>query len=164
MQGYSHGGSAVSSEATAVSKAATSIVESFEASQSLFGKKAAAISRLREIADDCAKSDWDGNGAEAVNPIALQNAERFLKVLPESFPLPEFAIEPDGGISLDWIKSRNNLFSLSVGGNNRLAFAWLDGADKGHAVARFNGHQVPSHILEGISAIFNHGDTSVWAA
>ena len=44
MQGYSHGGSAVSLEADAVSKAATAIVKSFEASQSLFGEKAAAIS------------------------------------------------------------------------------------------------------------------------
>lgn len=164
MQGYSHGGSAVSSEANAVSKAATAIVKSFENSQSLFGEKAAARSRLRALADECAKSDWDGNGAEAVNPIALQNAERFLETLPEGFPLPEFAIEPDGCISLDWIKSRNCLFSLSVGSNNRLAFAWLDGADKGHAVARFNGHQVPNHILEGITAVLNHGNASVWAA
>ena len=164
LQGYSHGSSAVSPEASAVSKAAAAFVNSIEISQSLFGEKAAALSRLRALANECAKPDWDGNGAEAINSVALFNTEHFLKALPESFPLPEFAIEPDGSVSLDWIKSRNCLFSLSVGSNNRLAFAWLDGADKGHAVARFDGRQVPNHILEGISAIVNHGNTSVRAA
>jgi hypothetical protein len=151
-----HGSSAVSPEAEAVSKAASAFVNSIELSQSLFGEKAAAISRLRALANECAKPDWDGNGAEAINSVALYNAELFLKALPERFPLPEFAIEPDGSVSLDWIESRNCVFSLSVGSNNRLAFAWLDGADKGHGVARFDGGQVPSRVLEGITSITSY--------
>jgi hypothetical protein len=164
LQAYAGGGNAVSSEAMTVGKAATAIVNSVERSQSLFGKKATAISRLFALANECAEQGWDGEGADAINPIAVINAESFLRAMPENFPLPEFAAEPDGGVSLDWIKSRNCLFSLSIGSNNRLAFAWLDGADKGHAVARFDGRQVPNRILEGITAIVNHGDASIWAA
>jgi hypothetical protein len=164
LQAYAGGGSAVSSEARTVGKVATAIVNSVERSQSLFGKKAAAISRLFALANECAEPGWDGEDANVINPIAVINAENFLRALPENFPLPEFAVEPDGNVSLDWIKSRNCLFSLSVGSSGRLAFAWLDGADKGHAVARFDGRQVPIHILEGIAAIVNHEDASIWVA
>jgi hypothetical protein len=164
LQGYAGGGSALSPEALVVGKIATAIVNSVESSQSLFGEKSAAISRLWALANECANQGWDGEEAEAISPIAILNAESFLRAMPENFPLPEFAVEPDGNISMDWIKSRNSLFSLSIGSNNRLAFAWLDGTDKGHAVARFDGRQVPSHILEGITTVMNHGNASVWAA
>jgi hypothetical protein len=85
--------------------------------------------------------------------MALQNAEMFLRALPEDLPTPEFAPEPDGSISLDWIHTRHRLFSLGVGPNDRLAYAWLDGTDKGHGVARFDGLSVPQRVLAGIQFI-----------
>ena len=84
---------------------------------------------------------------------AVMLAERFLRALPYRIPLPELAVEPDGSISLDWIRSRTRLFSVSVGRASRLAFAWLDGSDTGHGVARFDGQNVPPRILEGIEAV-----------
>ena len=79
-------------------------------------------------------------------------------------PLPEFAPEPDGAISLDWIRSRHRLFSLSIGSTNRLAYSWLDGAHRGHAVAQFDGTKIPVRILQGIESIMNHGNSSLRAA
>src|SRR5680860_861102 len=155
LNAYARPGSAISTEAQMVSKAASAIVELAERSQSLFGEKAAAISQLMALANDCAEQGWDGDGACAIHPTALQNAKDFLRALPESFPMPEFAPEPDGAISLDWIHSRHRLFSLSVGSSNRLAFAWLDGADRGHGVARFDGLSVPLRVLSEIQSIFN---------
>ena len=121
----------------------------------LFGGKSAAISRLRALATECGLQDWDGNDASAIDPSALQNAEDFVRALPEGIPMPECAAEPDGAISLDWIQSRHRLFSVSVGQSSRLAYAWLDGADKGHAVARFDGFIVPRLVLSGIQSILN---------
>jgi hypothetical protein len=103
---------------------------------------AALISSLRALADECSKPDWDGNGACAIDLAALQNAEAFARALPDDVPLPECAPEPDGSISLDWIQSRERLLTLSIGGGNRLAYAWLDGSDRGNAVARFDGSSV----------------------
>jgi hypothetical protein len=77
-------------------------------------------------------------------------AAEFIRVLPEDVPLPEFAPEPDGSLSLDWIQSRHRLFTLSVAPNIRLPYAWVDGADSGHGVARFDGETVPPRILDGI--------------
>jgi len=160
---YARGGSAISFEAQAAQKAATAVVEAAERSQALFGEKAAALSQLRALANECAEQDWDGNEASAIDPLAVFMAEGFVRAMPDSLPLPEFAPEPDGSISLDWIQSRNRLFSLSIGAANRLAFAWLDGSDKGHAVSRFDGQTVPPRILDGIEAIVNHGHTSLRA-
>lgn len=161
---YARGGSAVSHEAQVVRNAATAVVDSAERSQVLFGRKAEAISQLMVLANECSEEGWDGDEASSINPLAVSMAERFLRALPDDAPLPEFAPEPDGSVSLDWIQSRNRLFSMSVGTSNRLAYAWLDGADQGHAVARFDGDRIPPRILMGISEIMNHGNTSLRAA
>jgi hypothetical protein len=164
LNAFGRAGSAVSPEAQAISKAATEVIDSFERSQVLFGEKSAAISQLKGLANECADSGWDGEDARAIDELAVSTAERFLRALPQGVALPEFAPEPDGSISLDWIQSRKRLFSLSVGNSNRLAFTWLDGTDKGHGVARFDGENIPLRILEGINAIMNHQNASLWVA
>ena len=96
-----------------------------------------------------------------VHPVAVLQAKSFLRTLPDGVSLPEFSIEPDGSISLDWIESRDRLFSLSIGENNRLAYAWLDGTNKGHGVENFDGQQIPKRILDGITLIIPNGNASV---
>jgi hypothetical protein len=154
MQALATGGSAVSEEAQAVRKQACYVLQGFEQSQALFGAKKEAITQLKALAAE----------DQAVNPVAVHVAEQFVRALPNTIPLPEFSIDPDGSISLDWIEARNQIFSLSVGANSRLAFAWLDGTDKGHAVARFNGQQIPERVLEGITSIAANGNASLRVA
>lgn len=155
------GRSAISSEAQAVQKAATAVVELAQRSQALFGAKALAIAQIWALADECCELGWDGSDASPLDHLAVTSAEDFIRALPDGVPLPEFSPEPDGSISLDWIQSRHRLFSVSVGATNRLAYAWLDGADRGHAVARFDGETVPPRILEGIERIINRGNPTV---
>ncbi|MBI3372582.1 MAG: hypothetical protein HY017_12630 [Betaproteobacteria bacterium] len=138
-------------------KAVTRVMDSVERSRALFGDKANAISQLCSLANECGAPDWDRNGALPLEHLAVFKAVAFVRVLPKEVPLPEFAPDPDGSISLDWIASRNRHFSLSVGTSDRLPYAWLDGTDKGHAVARFDGEIIPSRILEGIKAISSGG-------
>jgi hypothetical protein len=164
LAAYARSGSGVSAEAAAVRHSARAVVESVERSQALFGGKAAAISDLIALANECAEPGWDGEAAAAIDPGAVAAAENFVRILPEPVPLPEFAPEPDGSVSLDWMHSRYRRFTVSVGGSNRLAFAWLDGTDKGHGVARFDGETIPARILQGIQSIMNHGNSSVRAA
>ena len=161
---YARIGSAVSAEAVALTQVASALVRSVEESQILFGRKAAAISQLRALGNECAESGWDGADACAIDSLALRNAENFIRALPGDIPLPEFAPEPDGSISLDWIQSRHRLFSMSVSAGNRLAYAWLDGADKGHGVARFDGLTLPARVLVGIQSILTHENAPVRVA
>jgi hypothetical protein len=155
LQALAGGGSAISQEARAVYERASQVVASAERSQVLFGDKAAALSRLAALEAECAENGWNGEGATAIDPVAVLSATRFLRAMPDGMRLPEFAPEPDGSISLDWILSRTRLFSLSVGRTNRIAYAWLDGTETGHAVAVFDGQTIPSRILEGIRSILD---------
>jgi len=144
--------------------AATKVAALAEQSLALFGEKAAALSCLAALATECSEPGWDGEDAAAIDPLAVLWTRRFVRALPAAIPLPEFTPEPDGSLSLDWIQSRHRLFSLSIGRSNRLAYAWLDGADKGHAVARFDGRNVPARVLEGIEAIMGRGHAGLRAA
>lgn len=154
-------GSAVSTELRPVMREAASLLAAAERSQSLFGDKAFAISEVWAVASECAEPDWNGEGAKAVDEAVAEVAADFIRALPNDVPLPEVAPDPDGSISLDWIRSRNRMFSLSVGASSRLAYAWLDGTDRGHAVARFDREKIPALVLDGINEVMNHGDAAL---
>ena len=161
MTTFARAGSAVSSESEILRQRVADIRRSTERSQSLFGGKAATISQIWGLVNECAEAGWDGAHAEGVDRFAALAAADFIRALPDGLPLPEVAPDPDGAISLDWIRSRNCIFSVSVGTSNRLVYAWLDGSDRGHAVARFDGAQVPVRVLEGIGEIMKHGNPAI---
>ena len=94
--------------------------------------------------------NWDGYGAEPVNALAFQRAEQLVAALPDDLPLPECSIEPDGCVSLDWMPAPHRTLTVSVGAGERLPYAWVDGTDRGHAVARLAEGQFPPRILDEI--------------
>lgn len=102
------------------------------------------------LARECNVSNWDGYGAEPASPRALRRAEDLIESLPDDFPLPEFSIEPDGCVSLDWMPAAYRTLTVSVGVSDRLPYAWVDGTDRGHAVARLVDGQLPPRILSEI--------------
>ena len=119
---------------------------------SLDATKASILFQLQALVAECARSGWDANEAEPISKSAALRAADFIRALPEGFPLPELAPEPDGSISFDWVRSRRRLLSLSVGTSDRLPYAWVDGGDHGHAVVIFDGKNIPSDILERVTA------------
>lgn len=147
------GGSAVSREAQAVRDAASAIVALTERSVALFGAKGSVISRIYEVAAECEHDSWDGEEGVGVSRFVVERSIDFVRAFPDGLASPEVAAEPDGSISFDWIEDRTKVFSVSVGASNRLAFAWIDGTDRGHGVARFDGEAIPARILNGIREI-----------
>ncbi len=123
-----------------------------------------AQGKIRALETECKLQGWDGNGAEPLSPHAASKAIELLKVLPVEVPLPEFAPEPDGSISLDWIQSRDRLVSVSVGDGSGLAYAWLDGPDRGHGVAQFDGNVFPRRILDEIRGLAGYAEPAVRSA
>lgn len=105
------------------------------------------------LADECKEPGWDGYGAEPLDRNALELACEIVRSLPDDLPMPSFSIEPDGGVSLDWMPTQNRTFTLSIGKTDRLPYAWIDCADRGHAVARFVNGQLPVRILQEIRRI-----------
>ena len=154
-------GRAVSPAAQEVRKNASAVVASTERSRALFGEKADAISRLWSMVMEHLENNWDNDDALPTDQIAALKAVEFIRALPTDVALPEFSPEPDGAISLDWMESRNRLVSISIGRTNRLAYAWLDGADRGHAVAVFDGHAIPERMLTEIRKLGQNAPSAV---
>jgi hypothetical protein len=140
------------------------IRKSVEKSQALFGGKAVVIGQIWALVNECSEPGWDGDGAGPVDRFAAFKAAEVIRALPARLPLPEVTPEPDGAISLDWIRSRSRVFSLTVGSSARLASAWVDGSDRGYAVVRFDGQVVPNRILQGIDEIMRHGGVTLGPA
>lgn len=155
--------SAVSRVAQTVRENASLVVERAETSIALFGPKSEAISELSRLASECSTPNWDGYGAEPLDSRALQLAQEIVRSLPEDLPMPSFSIEPDGCVSMDWTPSRTRTFTMSTGKTDRLPYAWLDGTDRGHAVAKFVNGQLPPRIVQEIKRICGN-DTSLRAA
>jgi hypothetical protein len=149
-------GTAVSAEAGAVHRSAIAARESLEQSIMLFGPQTACISEILTIAAQHSQPDWNGEGADPISLLAVDRAVAFIRALPRGFAMPEISPEPDGSISLDWIEGRSRMLSISVGVTDRLAFAWSDGTDRGHAVARFDGERIPWLILDRIGHTIGH--------
>ena len=145
-------------------RSAAAIMDSAERSIALFGAKKALISDVYAAAAECAQEDWDGGGAAAIAPLVVDRAVELVRALPAHVPLPEVAAEPDGGLSFDWIASKARVFSLSIGMTQRLSFAWIDGADRGHGVVRFDGDSVPLRIIEGIHDVMSNRNAAVGTA
>ncbi len=153
--------SAVSGETETVREAARRVVEFGERSVALFGQKSAAISDIWALVQESREAGGASEQAEPITSRAAELASDFIRALPEGVPLPEFAWEPDGSISLDWLPSRHHMFSVSIGDGYRLPYAWVDGAERGYAVALFDGETVPPRILDGIQRIMHHGSAAV---
>lgn len=161
LNGYGRSNTAISAEADSAKRAVAELLESKERSQSLFGKKAALIADLNRMATEYADEDWDGYGAAALDPLSVRNAEEFIRALPDNLPMPEASPEPDGSISLDWIRSHNQMFSVSVSTGNRLAYAWLDGTERGHSVVNFDGANAPQRLIEDFRPLLNYASASL---
>lgn len=154
--------SAFSEEAANLQHELEDINEWTEQPESFYSKKGVVIDAINALAHECSTADWDGNNAKEISVFTICRAINFIRSLPQDFPLPELSPEPDGAISLDWIQSRNHIFSVSIGNNDRLAFAWLDGTNKGHGVCNWNARGIPTDILYGVSKILIRKDAALW--
>ena len=149
----------VSDEVVIIREKDLSVSRHVENSRALFGLKEDALKRLYELVAECAEANWDGYGAEAVSQNAVEHSVYFIRRLPEDLPLPEISVEPDGEISLDWSPTPTQTFSVSIGTADRMACAWVNGAEHGHVVVSSNNGEIPSRILQEIQRITNNDST-----
>jgi hypothetical protein len=160
LYGYGRCNTGVSTEAQSAKKVVEQIIESKERSLYLFGPKAAVISAINQLATEHSKEGPDGVKVSEIDAIAVRNAEDFIRALPYGFPMPEAAVDPDGAISLDWILSRDRIFSLSIASSNRFSLAWIDGTERGHAVVVFDGVNLPRRFISQIRPFVDYAQAA----
>lgn len=97
--------------------------------------------------------NWDGYGAKAVDTDSFYNAFHFALSIPSSVPTPEVYVDTDGEITFEWYKGRRQVFSVSVGSKNEIAYAGLFGASKTYGVEQFYD-DLPGRFLDNINRLY----------
>ncbi len=135
------GAQGVSPEAAAIDKDLANVAADRDQSVSLSRPSARLLSQLTELV---ALTTAEHRPSE----LAIREAEFLLRSLTPGLSEPEITIEDDAAIALEWLSSRTRMLSVSVNGSGRLAYAWLNGSESGHAVARFVGNYLPPVLRE----------------
>ena len=112
------------------------------------------LANLREVFQSCVELNWDGQGASAIKYAALDEAERFLGMIPSRFPVPDISPEPAGAIAFEWYKEPGKVFVVSVNGSGSIQFAGLMGnGNEDHGKRNF-AYSLPPVIVERLSQLF----------
>lgn len=119
-----------------------------------------AITSLRSAIADLHVDDEQARPSDGT----VGKAQHLLWLLPNNVPLPAISVEPDGAIAFDWIFLRDRMFSITVSDADKLAYAWLNGNDRGHGVASLRGKVLPEPIPTLLATLTRDEHASIGAA
>jgi len=109
--------------------------------------KSQALEELVALYEEASENNWDGEESLKVDYEAFEKAFLLLESMPETWEKPEIDAEPDGEISIEWYVEPYRRISVSMGKENRIAYAWLKGDEFGNAVEKLAGNSFPSGLL-----------------
>jgi hypothetical protein len=111
-----------------------------------------ATAALEQIRAECRRDDWDGPNSAPVTDMTIAATADFARamyhLLPVNVPPPDIIPEGDGDISVDWIISPSEIFSVSVSERSTVSFAGQFGREGGEHGWRRLDRSSPS-ALEG---------------
>ncbi len=113
-----------------------------------------AVESFGKIIEECSEGNWDGYGADPVNPNSLLIACQLFQTLPTWFSPPEISCDPDGEVSFGWYFGPNKTFSISIGSNGELHFSGLFDLAEAYGTEHFYG-ELPRTILDNICRVHN---------
>jgi len=100
---------------------------------------------------DCREEDWDGYGALPVEDSSFLRAQTFLSRLLR-FPAPTASATPHGSLTLEWFVSPRRRMMVSVGSDEQIAYAAVDGDQTAQGVTGFI-QDIPQEISEHLSRL-----------
>lgn len=101
---------------------------------------------LNEIYGECSIADWDGVGARPITIDAYEEARKIIATLSSSIPMPDIIPEPSGSLAMEWRKTGEELFIISLSGKSRIVYAGIFGTNNVHGSEYFAGVLPPSLI------------------
>ncbi|MEA3421122.1 MAG: hypothetical protein U9Q97_05535 [Acidobacteriota bacterium] len=131
------------------------VEEMFEdCSQSVIISANESMQELYNLLEECSTENWDGYGAQPIDPDSFNEAERFIRALPTTISKPEVAVDPDGEISLEWYFEPRKVFSVSIGKRNEIKYAGLYGLNKTYGREYFD-NEIPKAIFDNLDRLFS---------
>jgi hypothetical protein len=130
------------------------IVSDFRNTETIGRPLDETLRSLARVYEECSVENWDGYNARPIREDAFFEAEKLIKMLPSTLPMPDIAPEPDGGISLEWYRGVRMLIAISLRGENDIIYAGLFGPNRIRGAAYF-GSSLPKEVLEKIQDLFS---------
>jgi hypothetical protein len=115
-----------------------------------------ALKNLDEVYDECSVANWDGYNAQPISREAYFEASKLLRILPNSFPMPDILPEPDGGIGLEWYKDKGFSFVVSVSSKNIITYVGRFGKNNYFYGTESYKDSVTEIILNGLRRLFSN--------
>lgn len=113
------------------------------------------LNKIREI-----KDNWDGYGAKAPNPRAINNAITFMELLPPAYQkmlnIEDISFSPYGTIILEWQKNEDNFISIEIG-NSKIGYL-SETPDKINPYSEsieFTLNEIPKEIFPVFTKVFS---------
>ena len=133
----------------------TENIRNYFAGSVTFGEHLAKVlENLLKAKEEHSADNWDGYNAKAISNESYNNAFNFALSLPSNVPIPEVYVDTDGEVTFEWYKGRRQVFSISLGSNNELAYAGLYGASKTYGVEPFYD-DMPERLLDNINRLYS---------
>lgn len=121
-------------------------------SVALGGARMSALSELDSFYHNAQRLNWDGEDGLPVHERAYGNARRFLSIMPRTWVKPDVSADPDGEVSVEWRTGPRKRFSLSIGPDDRVSYAWLNGSERGNGTDTF-ADKIPSGITSQVERL-----------
>ncbi len=118
---------------------------------SFFWSKGTVQYEIEEIARECNREGWGGNGTLPVSALAVKVARDLISNISVGFDNPSVSPEVDGGISLEWYKSSNNLFSISCNVDGSFSYLAVINGTQTYGVCTdlsMSGYQIISDFIK----------------
>jgi hypothetical protein len=131
------GRSGFSREADYIDKEKKSLIDRLLETFSFGERERKIISLFNSSLSECVHDNWDGYNALPVSLMTYIKALIFLLTLPASVKLPDISSDPDGSVSMEWYRSPEWLFSLSIDADGKLDYAAIFGDKKHHGTMYF---------------------------
>lgn len=111
-----------------------------------------AVDKLVQVYEECKTPNWDGYGACRASAESLLIARQLLRALPLGTATPDFGVDPDGDLTLEWYQSVRRTLSVSVSSSGDLHYAAVLGARTTYGKEPFY-REVPKRILDLIAEV-----------
>ncbi len=112
------------------------------------------IAELWQTHVECSQPNWDGYKALPISLAAVDNAIRFLHLLPEEIKLPEILPEPTGEIAFEWYRDKTHVLVISFSGNGSIGYAGIFGeGNKAYGREHF-ADAVPNTMIAFIHRVY----------
>ncbi len=120
------------------------------------------LPELEEVVAETSSPNWNGYGALPVTVQSLDEAKRFISMLPGSTPIPNISASPSGQVTLEWYRAPKQTLLISVNPSGKLHFSALVGNEESFGTREFLDRPPEdiTRLIHEVMASNGHGEDS----